>query len=78
MGGSAVGDVPECSPVADQALTRAERQLRGFVAFIGLVSAAFIVMYLVAAATYGSRYPFVANSLAKDALVRCSRRDRGR
>jgi choline dehydrogenase-like flavoprotein len=68
--------MPECSAGVDRAptredraLTREERQLRFAVAIVGLLSAGFMVLYVVTAVTYSdSRYPFVANSLAKDAL----------
>jgi choline dehydrogenase-like flavoprotein len=59
-------DGPERSDCSD--VTRAERQLRAGVAVVGLISAAFIVMYVVTAVSYESRYPFVANSVAKDGL----------
>ena len=61
-------DTCEGSPVASGSVTPEERQLRGLVAVIGLISAGFIVTYVATAVTYDSRYPFVANSLAKDAL----------
>ena len=47
-------------------LTAEERQLRIAVGIVGLLSMAFLVTYVVTAVTYASRYPFVANSLAKD------------
>ena len=61
-------DMHDDSPVAERPLTREERGLRFAVGVIGLLSAGFIATYVVTAVTYHSRYPFVANSLAKDAL----------
>jgi choline dehydrogenase-like flavoprotein len=49
-------------------LTREERHLRIAVGVIGALSAGFIVAYVVTAVTSDSRFPFIANSLAKDAL----------
>ncbi len=58
----------DVAPAGDGSLTREERLLRFVVGIIGVLSAGFIVTYVFTAVTYDSRYPFVANSLAKDAL----------
>ncbi len=50
------------------AITREEQQLRLATGLVGLLSGAFIVIYVVTAVTSDSHYPFVANSLSKDAL----------
>jgi choline dehydrogenase-like flavoprotein len=50
------------------AITRNEQQLRLAAGAVGLLSVAFIVMYVVTAVTSVSHYPFVANSLSKDGL----------
>ncbi len=58
----------DVSPVADGSLTPEERGLRFAVGVIGVLSAGFLLTYVVTAVTYDSVYPFVANSLAKDVL----------
>ena len=56
------------APSVGSDLTREERQLRIGVGVVGGISAGFIIMYVWTALSYDSRYPFVANSVAKDAL----------
>jgi choline dehydrogenase-like flavoprotein len=55
------------SPAPPQS-TRQERQLRWALAALGVLSAAFIVMYLVGGLLGTAEYPFVVNSTAKDGL----------
>ncbi len=54
--------------MGSRSFTRAEHDLRILLGVIGLLSAGFIVTYVATAVTHDTRYPFVANSLAKDAL----------
>jgi choline dehydrogenase-like flavoprotein len=50
-------------------LTGAEQRLRIGAGLLGLISVAFAVWYLVKGLTAGSEFPFVVNSVAKDALL---------
>jgi len=50
-------------------LTRWEQWLRGAAALLALTSAGFAVWYLVKGFVSQSEYPYVVNSIAKDALL---------